>query len=704
MAPSDLASFLKGEEVSSDPRVDHGADDARQQSPPTPDRQAARDVVRFDDRFEIRPQQPVPEFASVTAMAFAAKDRSEPAAEMIAYVCQTGLPPRWDIVASLKGMGNPAALRLVHHGVVDWPLDNAKRPVILFTRPSGNRVVKSLQHKRDPMGADQVTRTVTLPLARVLEDLRTRCVFHGAINPVNMFLADENGAAKAQLGECVTAPPGYSQPMAFETIERAMADPTGRGVGSEADDLYALGVTILFMLLGHAPAGHLDDQTLLAQKQAKGSFHALIGDARLPVSAVELPRGLLADDPGDRWTLTDLDNRLGGRRISVKQSQAPLRAARPIAFDDGEYWTTRSLSVAMAKNFVEADRLIEGGELSSWAKRSLDDDSTTNHIQEAQRTAATGRSGSIEARRVARVLMALDPPAPIRYKDRAVMPAGIGDAIAETMARGASPQVLAEIISAQLPLFWFNLKEKFLPDFVSMTTMFDRCQTFLDTDRPGFGIERCLYELNQSMPCASPLVERFYVSDLVSLLNALEKVAEGPERPSTPIDRHILAFILCRRGRSLEKLKMALAGDPRSAEYALSVLDFFVDLQIHTRVEKLPRLCDWVASLLEPAINKLHSRTLRKKVRESILRQAQTGQFRNVQSIIANPGLQQRDALAFRAAQQDFVRAELKIRHREHELRNRNSLVMVNGRQMAALIGSVLAAVVVFGVVIMSAG
>ena len=703
MAPSDLASFLKGEEVPPGPSVDRGADDAVRQPPPAPNRQTGGDVIRLDDRFEIGPQQPVPEFASVTAMAFAAKDRSEPATELIAYVCQTGLPPRWDIAASLKAMGNPSAMTLVHHGIVDWPVDNARHPVFLFTRPSGSRVVKSLQHKRDPMGADQVVRTVTLPLARVLEDLRTRCVFHGAINPVNMFLAEDDGTAKVQLGECVTAPPGYSQPMAFETIERGMTDPTGRGPGSEADDIYALGVTILFMLLGHAPAGHLDDETLLAQKQAKGSFQALIADARLPVSAVELPRGLLADDPADRWTLADLDNRLGGRRTSVKQSQAPLRAARPIAFDDGEYWTTRSLSVAMAKNFVEADRLVESGELSSWAKRSLDDESTTNHIAEAQRTASTGRSGSIEARRVSRVLMALDPPAPIRYKDRAIMPAGVGDAIAETMARGGSPQVLAEIISAQLPLFWFNLKERFLPDFVSMTTMFDRCQSFLDTDRPGFGIERCLYELNPSMPCASPLVERFYVSDLVSLMDALEKVAAGPERPSTPIDRHILAFILCRRGRSIEKLKMALAGDPRTAEYALSVLDFFVDLQTHTRVAKLPRLCDWVASLLEPAIKKLHSRTLRKKVRETILRQAQTGQFRNIQSIIANPGLQQRDSLAFRAAQQDFVRAELKIRHREQELRNRRSLIMVNGRQMAALIGSVLSAVIVFGVVIMSA-
>ena len=46
---------------------------------------------------------------------------------------------------------------------------------------------------------------------------------------------------------------------------------------------------------------------------------------------------------------------------------------------------------------------------------------------------------------------------------------------------------------------------------------------------PGFGIERCLYELNPSLPCMSPLVARLHANGVHTLLLALNRVATAAD-------------------------------------------------------------------------------------------------------------------------------------------------------------------------------
>ena len=39
-------------------------------------------------------------------------------------------------------------------------------------------------------------------------------------------------------------PAGFDQPIAYETIERSMADDGGRGIGRAEEDMYACGVAL----------------------------------------------------------------------------------------------------------------------------------------------------------------------------------------------------------------------------------------------------------------------------------------------------------------------------------------------------------------------------------------------------------------------------------------------------------------------------
>ena len=55
----------------------------------------------------------------------------------------------------------------------------------------------------------------------------------------------------------------------------------------------------------------MSDEDVLAKKIAHGSYMALVGQRRVSIALMEALRGLLNDDPGDRWTL-EVASRRGG--------------------------------------------------------------------------------------------------------------------------------------------------------------------------------------------------------------------------------------------------------------------------------------------------------------------------------------------------------------------------------------------------------
>ncbi|NBC33335.1 MAG: serine/threonine protein kinase [Alphaproteobacteria bacterium] len=689
-----------------EPREDgspvHGADAPSGMAPPAGS--ADGDVAVLKDCYEIQAHQPLPDLNSATANAFVAIDRREPRTELVGYICHGGLPPRWDVIGSLPGLESSNMVRLISSGVVRWPPDRKEHPAIVFERPRGARVAKSAKQRRTAFNEDQLTRMVIDPLVQAMLELRLRRVFHGAINPTNMFLQEADGNnAKVQLGECATCPVGYTQPIAFETIERGMAEPVGRGPGSMADDLYAVGVSILYFSLGYLPGGHLDDRALLDEKAEKGSFVALVGDTRLPLAVLEPVRGLLTDSVGTRWSLDDLEQWLSGRRMSPRQAHAPLRASRPFTLAGQDYWNARTLATAMGDKTLDANQAIEKGELIHWIRRSLDQEEMINRVEEAMRSARVGRGGSVEDRRVARVAIALDPAAPIRFRGRSIMPTGLGDALAEAFAKGSAFQELAEMITAQLPMFWVNSQEKFNADFVSLSTAFDRARGYLDQKEIGGGIERCLYELNPSMPLQSPLLPGTCILDLERLLWALEDLAASADRPAEPLDRHIAAFVLSRQTKLSDRLFHALSADQGSSERSLAMLGLFFELQKATRVQPLPHLCSWVASLMEPAITCYHSRTLRQRIRDTMESESKSGLLQKLHAIFSNTNLARRDAAAFRAACRDYAAAGRSIAHRQDELMNRNSVAEGVGRQTAAVVSGLLSAALMIAIVILNA-
>jgi hypothetical protein len=158
-------------------------------------------------------------------------------------------------------------------------------------------------------------------------------------------------------------PAGFAQPVVYETIENAIADPFGRGPGSVMDDLYALGVLLLRLHVGYDPTETMNEEDIVSAKITAGSFAALAGREKLSTTMAEVLRGLLNDKPGDRWNLQQLGGWSLGQPFSPTMPHLPARASRPIRFCDVDYMTKPALANAMARRWEEGLRTIASPDL-----------------------------------------------------------------------------------------------------------------------------------------------------------------------------------------------------------------------------------------------------------------------------------------------------------------------------------------------------
>ncbi|WP_404326342.1 hypothetical protein [Aerophototrophica crusticola] len=327
--------------------------------------------VDLGGRCEILPGSRLPELDSAGGKAYVAKAIKDRRTELFAIVTDRPVPARIDALPAFRGLDNPAVLRLADWGAVDWTPDRRRRFAVLYERPAGRRVMDDLRDTREPVPEDQIIRGLLPSLLLALRELNMRGVTCGGLNPTNLFFKDASTTGGVLIGDCLTVPPGYGQPLLVETIERGMAQPSGRGPGSIADDLYALGVTLLVLHLGRNPLRDLDDDAILKAKMDRGTYPALTAQVRLPQNLIEPLRGLMTDDPRQRWTMADLDLWLQGRRLSPKQPQVPRKGARPFEFGGEELMHCRALARAMCRNPLAAAPLIDRGDVDKWVRRAV---------------------------------------------------------------------------------------------------------------------------------------------------------------------------------------------------------------------------------------------------------------------------------------------------------------------------------------------
>lgn len=643
------------------------------------------------NRYEVLAGTPLPDHDHAAAKAYVAL-AARGGGSVMALVLRPGQLARQDIMGNCGVINSPLAFKFIDTDVAYWPEFRRYVPIILYEKPAGPRLMARIEEERPPINGEVPFRTMVQSLCDALRETYLAGVNHGRINPTNLYARDSSGTL--QLGDCLAGLPGLHQPYAFETIERMMANPAGRGPVSSSEDIYAMGVSLLTLMLGKLPVAQMDIDTMLQHKIEKGSLMTLLGGMRLPSAYSELMRGLIADDPKQRWNLDDIGHWLGGRRLGSKPSGQIKKAQRNFDFGGKPFSNPRLLAHAMTKQPDLGARIVEDGSLDRWLRRSIGDEDRAELVSAAAVSAsAQQRGGTLQERVVTRVTMAIDPAAPVRFREAAAFPGGVGGQLSQMLIAGQPPKSIADIISAQFILSWINSQTDLGGETTSLTQTFEAQRMLLERNQYGFGIERVAYELNPSLPCLSSLVESYHPLTLKAVATAIEEVAANTtdDDKREPMDRHIAAFVLNRNRRMNDRLFSMLAPNSDAGQRAVAILHVLAELQKKFHPEDMPATTEWMGRLLLPSIERFNNRPLRERVLRDLKRLSRKGRLDELLLLVDDSATMRRDGEAFDAAAREYALWEIRSRDLSSNNAAKAKALLNQGRQVTAFLSAMLA-------------
>jgi hypothetical protein len=618
---------------------------------------------------------------------------AESGAELMAITGNKSNYFRLDIAEALLAFSHRHMIPLLSWGIVDWP-GNSQRLALIFARPASESFLKTLQSQGRHLSEAEILSSVLPPIVSVLRSLSVLEIAHGSINPDNLFLAPDRSL---MLGECISTPPSLNQPVWALTIERGMADPVGRGAGTIADDIYALGATMMCLVLGQTPMQGMSDEEVITRKLESGSFAALLGKRPLSTSFAELLNGMLADNRKQRWTLDEIEGWIAGKRSMIRQAIPTLKAARPLQVGAQELWDKRMIARAFTKDPAEALRQINSGELVKWVKRTLMDAPLAERITAAITTPGfRGKGGSFEGRLLAKVILALHPAGPIRYQGISVMADGVPSALFHAIVTERNLPLLSEIITAQLPGYWFNLQPDYEKEYDDAVKRLEYARGSLERN----GLQRCAYELLPFAPYLGEHFKPYIVITAKQFILTLEKSADGEVKTQLPLDPHGISFLAGRDNSLSEKLVKQLSGVAPEADRALACLHILAGLQERNGIPTLPKLAAWLAELMTPVIDRYRNRVNREKVKADMMKCANVGDLVAMYRALQNPMLIQADRLSFARARAQFLHLGVQIQQLKHEMDPESPNYYAAGKEAATVISFLLAMIYVIGILV----
>ena len=555
--------------------------------------------------------------------AFGVLDRRGHATDLVAIAVERGSQPRISIIPALAnnplaGMLNPLAFG-GYAGTGQTPA-----VYVICAAPPGPSLAAVLKRgASERLGDLEMIETVLRPAAHALDALAQRGFTHRAIRPDNIF---SPGRGKAvTLGTAWSGPPGAFQPAIYEPPYLAQCHRYGRGEGVIADDVYALGVTLLVLALGDAPVRGFDDETILRRKLHHGSYSTLVEEARLPPTLSDLLRGMLAEDPEHRpppLLLTD-PSAARSRRVAARP---PRRAQRPLEIGGIEAWNPRSLAHAMASFPEPGVQAIKNGSIDRWLRRMLGDAAMAHRFDLAVtvRNYDGAEGPYADMLRLTRATATLDPLSPFHWRGLACWPDALGSLLAAGFNQREVTSRIEEVAESEAVAVWAEARIERC-DAQLLRPEARQLRVMVNTRGLAGQLPRALYSLNLALPCQSPLLDGMPVTRLPGLLVALEKTASRPElRKGLPADKHLMGFIAAHGEHRLDA-QLAVFPDCPATELPVALLRLFATIQASTDSPRLVHLAAWLAGLCADRVELWHGRQNRERLAVELKEHAEAG-------------------------------------------------------------------------------
>lgn len=359
----------------------------------------------------------------------------------------------------------------------------------------------------------------------VLDALQKADTYHGVINAQNIYVTEDR---QILVGECVSDIYQASQHGFFETIGNLQSHSYGKR-GSIQNDLYALGM-VLHVMTSKFQYKEMPTQELLQQKIERGTYHFLT-QSGIKSEYAQILYMLTRDEEEKRATCQDIITYDEANIVDTDLGYFP-QLQSSIIFKDKSIHSKEALAYYLSQNWEEAREFIKTDNLMKWLLRSNQDSvlvDTIIFLKDSTRgKTPMQKLYSREDEMLIKVLASLDPAGPIRLKNLTFFPDALGNLFVFSVNHGAGEitQAIANLLFVDFFSFYADLTSKLLSkNSQSKNGNFNLIATATENFKSsgfGFGLERCLYDLNPMLACQNVLVNGSIVLGALDLLLHLE--------------------------------------------------------------------------------------------------------------------------------------------------------------------------------------
>jgi hypothetical protein len=603
-------------------------------------------------QFKLQIDRPLPEWNAPSAPAYVVINESAPDVAYHGLILKSGLPIRQKAIQFFRDFKHPNCMTLVAAGTCEIPSFKEIRFVLVYETPQKAKTLAAwMREKKHPFSERVIATDVVAPLNDLIRRMEEAGISHGRINLDNLYYNDH-----LIIGDCLSEVCGFSQPFLFEPVERATAMPLGKGESDANGDCFALGMVALHLTTSSTSLTQKTEAEHIEQVMQQGTYNTLTRDRELPASLQDLFRGTLNDKIAERWSPKLIQSWLDGKRFNLIPPSPPRDASRSFPFLNGDYANCRALAHALHQNWEQSPEIFKEGKLSRWLELSLHKPDLADLLNKLVNSLGgeTTRNPKQMNEMITRAIILLDKDGPIRTQTLSVRIEGIGPIMADLLNNKNQLELnqIASIIENDVPNFWADLHRDELSSYTSWVLWcLQKIRLSLRQTNIGSGMERCLYDLNPSLSCQSPLLIKNHVMDVPNLLIQLDAIAATNAKDSEAVDRHIAAFIYSKMDIQREIKVHELSHLPYLANQSkLIALKLLIHAQEKTGLLKLKGLSAWVGQRLLPLLDQIHNRKLRNGIEQQLIRVSQSGDLRQIANVILNPNAFSNDATRFEEA------------------------------------------------------
>jgi hypothetical protein len=495
------------------------------------------------------------------------------------------------------------------------------------------------------------------------------------------------------LGDCLSEPSGLSQPFTYEPLERLLADPLGKGDGDTLTDCYALGMVVMHTLLGADHYRNIKQEPYIESLLHLGSyntnFNMISENDTFSDVMQDFLRGVLNDSRQDRWTTGSIEAWLDGKRFNLIHPFPPRDSSRAYMINGKEHFNKRSIAHFVYNHWGSCASLFKGNKFLRWVEQASSKTTTLKdkqlYIVEDICDDATDL-GQLKDDQIARTIVCLDPQGPIRLKNISSNIDGMGTLLNNflTKKNQHGMNLVSSIIEFDLPSIKIDMNEDEAPSAIvaGIVWKLKKIRLLMRSEAVGFGIERALYDLNQDLPCQSPLVSQYQPTTLEDLILVLNEIAPVMYDKSTPLDRHIAAFVTSKMEFDREVKVTEIDLLPKlSRSPELVALKVLMRVQRRLKNPKLPGLTAWLVLRLLPDVGEsINHQDSLKLVQRKLYKAARTGMLNEIADILFDKDLAELNYHGFRQAKGQYIKNMQTIDFMSNEEEQRKRADAFGGR------------------------